>query len=53
MKTLAIALLLTLTTQAQVTFYKHLAPILYKECATCPRPGESGPRARRSIMPTS
>ena len=38
MKTLAAPLLLVVATaygqqQAPVTFYKHLAPILYKECA--------------------
>src|ERR1700722_8731509 len=26
-----------------VTFYKNIAPIVYKECAPCHRPGESGP----------
>ncbi len=26
-----------------VTFYKHIAPIVYRECAPCHRPGESGP----------
>ena len=29
--------------QTPVTFYQHIAPILYKECAPCHRPGESGP----------
>jgi tetratricopeptide (TPR) repeat protein len=26
-----------------VTFFKNIAPIVYKECAPCHRPGESGP----------
>jgi tetratricopeptide (TPR) repeat protein/mono/diheme cytochrome c family protein len=26
-----------------VTFYQHVAPIVYKECAPCHRPGESAP----------
>ena len=35
MKTFATLLLLAAAAYAQpVTFYKHLAPILYKECAT-------------------
>jgi Flp pilus assembly protein TadD/mono/diheme cytochrome c family protein len=29
--------------QSNVTFYKNIAPILYEHCATCHRPGESGP----------
>jgi mono/diheme cytochrome c family protein len=28
---------------SNVTFYKNIAPILYEHCATCHRPGESGP----------
>ncbi len=28
---------------AKVTFYKHIAPIVYSECSRCHRPGESGP----------
>ena len=44
MKSLAALLLLVATAHGQqVTFYKHLAPILYKECATGHRPGESAP----------
>jgi tetratricopeptide (TPR) repeat protein len=27
----------------QVTFYRHIAPIVYQYCAPCHRPGESGP----------
>ncbi len=30
---------------APVTFYQHIAPIVYKECAPCHRPGESAPFA--------
>ena len=26
-----------------VTFYQHIAPIIYQNCAPCHRPGESGP----------
>src|ERR1035437_10127540 len=26
-----------------VTYHKHIAPILFKYCAPCHRPGESGP----------
>jgi tetratricopeptide (TPR) repeat protein len=26
-----------------VTFYQHIAPIVYKDCAPCHRPGESAP----------
>src|SRR5215471_1881908 len=26
-----------------VTFYRHVAPIIYRNCAPCHRPGESGP----------
>src|SRR5258708_6209610 len=43
MKTLAALLIAASAYGEQVTFYQHLAPILYKECATCHRPGESGP----------
>lgn len=44
MKILAALLLAATAAHGEpVTFYKHLAPILYKECATCHRPGESGP----------
>ncbi len=28
---------------AQVTFTEHVAPILFKNCATCHRPGEAAP----------
>ncbi len=28
---------------ATVTFYRDIAPIMYRNCATCHRPGESGP----------
>lgn len=28
---------------ARVTFYRDIAPIVYRECAPCHRPGESGP----------
>src|SRR3954447_5293137 len=28
---------------AEVTYSKHVAPILYKHCADCHRPGEVGP----------
>ena len=28
---------------APVTFYKNIAPIVYQSCASCHRPGESGP----------
>ena len=27
----------------QVTFYRNIAPIVYRECAPCHRPGESAP----------
>ena len=27
----------------EVTFNKHVAPILWKNCASCHRPGEVGP----------
>jgi tetratricopeptide (TPR) repeat protein/mono/diheme cytochrome c family protein len=27
----------------KVTFYRHIAPIVYRHCAPCHRPGESGP----------
>lgn len=26
-----------------ITFYKHIAPIVYQSCAPCHRPGEPGP----------
>jgi len=26
-----------------ITFYKHIAPIVYQSCAPCHRPGETGP----------
>ncbi len=26
-----------------VTFYRHIAPVIYRNCAPCHRPGESGP----------
>ena len=26
-----------------ITFYKHIAPIVYQSCSPCHRPGESGP----------
>jgi Flp pilus assembly protein TadD len=26
-----------------ITFYKHVAPIVYRSCAPCHRPGEAGP----------
>lgn len=28
---------------ARITFYRDIAPIVYRECAPCHRPGESGP----------
>jgi tetratricopeptide (TPR) repeat protein/mono/diheme cytochrome c family protein len=28
---------------AHITFYRNIAPIVYKECSTCHRPGESAP----------
>ncbi len=31
------------TTAAKVTYAKHIAPILLKNCAGCHRPGEVGP----------
>ena len=31
------------TTAAQVTFSKHVAPILYRTCVNCHRPGSLGP----------
>ena len=40
------ALLLVVSVAAAgqpVTFYKNIAPIVYKECVACHRPGESGP----------
>src|SRR5437588_10631367 len=45
---LVIGLLAALTAIAQkpaptVTFYKQIAPIVYKNCAPCHRPGESAP----------
>lgn len=30
-------------TPPAVTFYRHIAPLVYKECAPCHRPGESAP----------
>jgi tetratricopeptide (TPR) repeat protein len=30
-------------TATKVSFYKNIAPIVYKECAPCHRPGESAP----------
>jgi tetratricopeptide (TPR) repeat protein len=33
----------TSTPQAQVTFNRDIAPILYRSCALCHRPGEAGP----------
>lgn len=37
-------LLLTPPTDGEkITFNKHIAPILFKNCATCHRPGEVGP----------
>jgi tetratricopeptide (TPR) repeat protein len=27
----------------QITFYKHIAPVIYQNCAPCHRPGESAP----------
>jgi Flp pilus assembly protein TadD/mono/diheme cytochrome c family protein len=27
----------------EITFYKHITPILYRSCAPCHRPGEAGP----------
>src|SRR5450755_1871992 len=33
-----------LAAQAEpVTFYKHIAPIVYRSCAPCHRPGQPGP----------
>src|SRR5213080_2536979 len=31
------------TSTRTVTFYREIAPIIYKNCAPCHRPGESGP----------
>lgn len=40
----AVAMIVAPTAVAnEVTFSKHVAPILYKHCATCHRPGEVGP----------
>src|SRR6187397_1210526 len=27
----------------KITFNEHIAPIIYKNCTTCHRPGEAGP----------
>lgn len=32
-----------ISAQAQVTFSEHIAPIIYKHCTSCHRPGEIGP----------
>lgn len=37
------ALLANAAPTPPLTFYKNIAPIVYKECAPCHRPGESGP----------
>jgi mono/diheme cytochrome c family protein len=39
----ATALLVCLPVPAQVTYTKHIAPILFEYCAPCHRPGEAGP----------
>jgi tetratricopeptide (TPR) repeat protein len=31
------------STASEVTFYRHVAPIVYRNCVPCHRPGESGP----------
>ena len=31
------------TSAPAVTFYRQIAPIIYKNCAPCHRPGEAGP----------
>src|SRR6476660_505221 len=31
------------TSTPAVTFYRQIAPIIYKNCAPCHRPGEAGP----------
>ncbi|HEY6384938.1 MAG TPA: hypothetical protein VIX91_04570 [Candidatus Acidoferrum sp.] len=31
------------TTQAQVTFNRDIAPIVFRNCAQCHHPGEAGP----------
>src|SRR6266481_6240535 len=31
------------TSAPEVTFYRQIAPIIYKNCAPCHRPGEAGP----------
>ena len=40
---LCFASLSTLSAQAQVTFSKDIAPIVYSHCTTCHRPGEAAP----------
>src|SRR5262245_6156989 len=44
MKTpLALVFLTPLLPAAPLTFSEHIAPIVYKRCAGCHRPGEAGP----------
>ena len=31
------------TSASKVTYYQHIAPIIYRECSPCHRPGESAP----------
>jgi tetratricopeptide (TPR) repeat protein len=41
---LAVLALAACAAQAEpITFYKHIAPIVYQSCAPCHRPGEPGP----------
>lgn len=40
---LGLLMVATRTTAAEVTFNKDIAPLLWKTCATCHRPGEVGP----------
>src|SRR5690349_10249831 len=37
------ALLAATATGAPVTFHQQIAPIVYKNCSSCHRPGESAP----------
>jgi hypothetical protein len=40
---LAVAVIAAHAAAPKVTFYRNIAPIVYRECAPCHRPGESAP----------
>lgn len=39
----SILAIFVMTARAEVTFNKDIAPVLFEHCATCHRPGQSGP----------